>query len=262
MWRWRRIVALAILAVLCAAATPPQDPPSEVARSEPVEAPPVDPPPPVKQRYRVLILGDSMAATDFGSALESALDQHRKIRCARRGKSATGLARPDYFDWMREARKQVKRSSPDLIVVIIGGNDGQDLLTPKGQKRRRVLWNGASWKDAYRERVARFLGLLTEKDRRVLWLELPLMDHRSLEEKLALIRSVQKEAVEQVEGATWLSTRSFFLDPDGRLVRRTNVKGFKKTQRLRQRDGIHFTVAGARFFAERVAPEVIAALGL
>ncbi len=107
-----------------------------------------------------------------------------------------------------------------------------------------------------------FLDLLVEGGRHVLWLELPLMDHRSLEEKLQLIRSIQKAAVEAKDGATWLSTRAYFVDKKGRLVRRMKVKGFRSAQPLRQHDGIHFTVAGARFFAARVYPEVLSALGL
>lgn len=203
-----------------------------------------------------------MAATDFGKALEKKLDAHRKITCARRGKSSTGLARPDYFDWMSEGAKQVQKHRPDLVVVIIGGNDGQDLIPPKGVRARRVHWKKKAWSDAYRQRVIDFLNLLTEGDRRVLWLELPVMERPHLESKLATIRAVQKDAIASVPAATWVDTRRHFLDGRGRILRSTKVRGYKKAQKLRQDDGIHFSVAGARFFAQRIYPEVLGALGL
>ena len=79
------------------AATAAADPASE----KPAE--PASPPGP----YKVLILGDSLAATGFGALLERRLDAHPLVVCFRKAKSASGLARPDFFDWMKEGKRQV-----------------------------------------------------------------------------------------------------------------------------------------------------------
>jgi hypothetical protein len=163
---------------------------------------------------------------------------------------------------MREGTRQVKRHRPDLVIVIIGGNDGQDLIPPKGVQARRVHWKKKEWEAAYHERVVAFLKLLTDSGRRVLWLELPVMDHPRLEAKLTTIRAIQKDAVDSVAGATWIDTRSHFLDAKGRIIKSAKVRGYRKSKKLRQDDGIHFSVAGARYFARRVYPDVVAALGL
>ena len=112
-------------------ATPP-----EPAIAPAPEPEPETPPPPAAPR-KVLILGDSLAATGFGALLEKKLDAHPDIECDRKAKSATGLARPDFYDWEAEAKKQVDAKQPDLVVVIMGGNDGQD-LTPKSGKGKHI----------------------------------------------------------------------------------------------------------------------------
>jgi hypothetical protein len=211
---------------------------------------------------RVLILGDSLAATAFGVLLEKRLDAHPHVVCFRRAKSATGLARPDYFDWMRESRRQVELRKPDLVIVIIGGNDGQD-LTNRKKKGGRVRWKDPGWEQAYRRRVQEFLVGITAPERRILWVGLPRMGLRSFERKLHLIRTIQQDAVTGMgDAGVYLDTAPFFTDEHGALLQEARVRGRRRPQAIRADDGIHFTMAGSRYFADRVYPEVLVLLGL
>jgi hypothetical protein len=210
---------------------------------------------------KVLILGDSLAATGFGALLERKLDAHPDIECARKAKSATGLARPDFYDWEAEAKKQVEARSPDLVVVIMGGNDGQD-LTPKSGKGKRVGWKSDGWNAAYKARVADFLKEIGVSERKVLWLGLPKSELNSFEQKLAVIRQVQSEAIGDIgDAGTYLDTTPLLTDSSGALLEKATV-GKRKDQELREDDGIHFTMAGSEFFADKVYPEVLRVLGL
>ncbi|MEZ4450096.1 MAG: DUF459 domain-containing protein [Nannocystaceae bacterium] len=231
-------------------------PETETPEAQP-ETPPADAP---KGPTRVLILGDSLAATGFGAVLEKRLDEHPDIECFRKAKSASGLARPDFFDWMGEAQKQVKDRDPHLVVVIMGGNDGQD-LTNKTGKGKRVHWNSDEWNEAYRERIASFLDGVRGEGRKVLWLGLPKMGMQSFEKKLELIRDVQQNALADFDEATYLDTIPYFVDDKGNLQDKADV-GKRKNQTLRADDGIHFTMAGSEYFAERVYPEVLKVIGL
>ena len=237
-----------------AAATP--EPAVAVAEPEP------EPPAAVPETPRkVLILGDSLAATGFGALLERKLDAHPNIECARKAKSATGLARPDFYDWEAEAKKQVEAKSPDLVVVIMGGNDGQD-LTPKSGKGKRVGWKSEGWNAAYKTRVADFLKEIGVAERKVLWLGLPKSELGSFEQKLAVIRQIQSEAIGEIgEAGTYLDTTPFLTDASGALLEKATV-GKRKDQELREDDGIHFTMAGSEYFADKVYPEVLRVLGL
>lgn len=213
-----------------------------------------------KGPFRVLILGDSLAATGFGALLEKRLDGHPDVECFRKAKSSSGLARPDFFDWMGEAQKQVKDHDPHLVVVIMGGNDGQDLTTKSG-KGKRVHWNTDEWNEAYRERVASFIDGVRGEGRKLLWLGLPKMGMQSFEKKLELIREVQQNALADYEEATYLDTIPYFVDDKGNLQDRADV-GKRKNQVLRADDGIHFTMAGSEYFADRVYPEVLKVIGI
>jgi hypothetical protein len=211
---------------------------------------------------RVLILGDSLAATAFGVLLAKRLDEHPQIVCFRRAKSASGLARPDFFDWMRESRRQVAMRKPDLVIVIIGGNDGQD-LTARKKKGGRVRWKDPGWEQAYRRRVQEFLVGITAPDRKILWVGLPRMGLRSFERKLHLIRTIQQDVVSGMGGAgVYLDTAPFFTDEHGELLQEARVRGRRRPQAIRADDGIHFTMAGSRYFADRVYPEVLVLLDL
>ncbi len=252
-----------------AAKKPEPAPAAAKAPAAKKEAPPPTPEPTMAQSFprnkkgpfKVLMLGDSMTATDFGKALEKLLDAHPQVECARRGRSATGLARPDYFDWQSEGRKQAKKHDPDLIIVVMGGNDGQDLID-KAKKKRRVFWKGKKWPENYSQRMKHFIDGVMAPYRKVVWIELPVMDRPRLEKKLTIIRQVQRELVNSLDEANYLSTRKFFVDNNDKLFRATKVKGYKAKQKLRQEDGIHFTVPGSRYFANRVYPLVLKNLGL
>lgn len=231
---------------------------------EPAIAEPVAPPEPEapKTPHKVLILGDSLAATGFGALLERKLDAHADIECFRKGKSASGLARPDFFDWPTEAKKQLEFRKPELVVVIMGGNDGQD-LTPK-KKGKRTSWSEPdAWKADYRARMDDFLAQLTEDDRKVLWLGLPTMGMKSLETKLQTIRQIQQDAVLALgDRGKYVDTAPFVTTDDGALLTEAKVGGSKKAQAIRAEDRIHFTMSGSEYFADKVLPEVLSVLGV
>jgi hypothetical protein len=241
-----------------AAAAAPQEPAIAPATPEPapaeVAAAPSGP-------RKVLVLGDSLAATGFGAMLEKRLDEHPDIECFRKAKSATGLARPDFYDWESEAKKAVDQRKPDLVVIIMGGNDGQD-LTSKTGKGKRVAWKSDGWNDAYKARVADFLSEISADGRKVLWLGLPRTGTTSFEQKLTTIREVQSQALADFgDAGVYLDTTPFITTDAGELIDSATI-GKRKAQALREEDGIHFTMAGSEFFADKVYPEVLKVLGV
>jgi len=235
---------------------------------EPAIAEPVAPPEPEARKtpHKVLILGDSLAATGFGALLERKLDAHADVECFRKGKSASGLARPDFFDWPAEAKRQLDLRKPELVIVIMGGNDGQDLTPAKAQskKGKRVSWaDPEAWKADYRVRMDDFLAALAGDDRKVLWLGLPTMGMKSLETKLETIRQVQQDAVAALgDRGRYVDTAPFVTTDDGALLTEAKVAGSKKAQPIRAEDRIHFTMSGSEYFADKVLPEVLSVLGV
>ena len=257
-------VCLALLTLGTAHAAPSKQAPTDLSPApgpQPAAvAPPAAPRPEATRERTVLLLGDSLLASGFGRDLEDRLEKHPELRCARRAKSSTGLARPDFFDWMDVGRQEVERHKPDVVVIVLGGNDGQGLTDGKG--KAVVQWGHASWEAAYRQRTEEFLKVLSAPGRKILWLELPATGLRRFEKKLAIIRRVQREVLAAREDSHHVETRPFFTDARGRLLKQAQVEGFRQPKALKMADGIHFTVAGGRYFATKVYPEVLATLGL
>lgn len=255
---------------LASAPTPAADPDHDgeragdgEAEATPAAAAPEPPPQPSHTQEdpaTVLILGDSFAATGFGALLERRLDAHPAIVCHRKGKSSSGLARPDFFDWFAESKRQIALRDPDLVVVIVGGNDGQD-LSRRVRGERRVAWQHEDWEGAYRERVDLFLDQISGEERDVLWLGLPTMGLRSFERKLGLIRRIQQEAVEaRGDGFVYLATAPYVSDEAGEMLTHAQVGKGQKTQKIRAEDEIHFTMSGSEYLADKVYPEVLGTL--
>jgi hypothetical protein len=239
------------------------DPPSTAEAA--VEAEPVAPEEPaVLEPRRVLIVGSSLAATGFGAVLEDMLDEHPDIECFRKAKSASGLVRPDFFDWDDQSKRQVEFRKPDLVIVFMGANDGQDIPAWKGSGR--VGWGDEDWPAAYRDRVDDFLTNLTmsvegQDGADVMWLALPKMPSPSLERKLTLIRSVHDQGVAALGAhGSYLDTTQYLVDDQGQLMVSTDVRG--KQREIRSEDGVHFTMSGCEYLADKIYPEVLTRLGL
>ena len=212
--------------------------------------------------YKVLMLGDSLVATGIGALLEKKLDAHPHVVCYRKGKSSSGLARPDFYDWIDQAKRQVEFRKPDLVIVLLGGNDGQDLTRPTG-RGRHVPWMHEDWAKGYRARVDALLAEVTGPERRVLWVGLPTMGLRSLEKKLVLIRGIQQEAVEALgETGVYFNTVPFVTNEDGEMLAMARVGPRNKQKRLRSEDKIHFTMAGSEYLAGHLYPKVLEVLEL
>jgi hypothetical protein len=206
----------------------------------------------------VLILGDSMVVTELGRDLGRTLERELAASVVRRGRSSTGLARPDFYDWFTEGARLAERVQPDVVVIIVGGNDGQDLVDEEG--RGRIRWRSEGWPAAYADRVHRFLDGMSAPGRRFVWVELPAMAHRRLEGKLRLIRSVQREALAgRPDVVLQLDTAPCFYGEGGRLLADI-PRGDKRGRPIRQEDGIHLSLFGARYVSRCIAPELLRGL--
>jgi hypothetical protein len=246
------------------AASPGPDTAGEAAIAEPEDAPPPEPAIPAVPK-RVLIVGSSLAATGFGAVLEEKLDAHPHIEAFRKAKSASGLVRPDYFDWFDQSKRQVEFRKPDLVIVFMGANDGQDMPAWRGSSR--VAWGSDTWPGAYRGRVDEFLGNLSttvegqDHGADVMWLGLPKMTSASLERKVSIIRTVHQEAVAALgDRGLYIDTTPYLVDENGDLLETSKVRG--KEQVLRSEDGVHFTMSGCEFLADKIYPQVLTALSL
>jgi hypothetical protein len=202
---------------------------------------------------RVLVIGDSFIRQSFGRGLERELSD-AGFAVLRRGKSSSGLARPDFFDWWSEGARLVAAHDPAVIIVMMGGNDGQDLLNRN--RRGRVRWGDREWEERYAARVESFLNALDAGARTVLWVELPPMRGRRFEKKVQYIRGIQREMVSRVPSARYVRTGDLLRDSAGRLLRTFSRSG-ATSYAVHETDGVHLTTDAGWAFAQRVALRIL-----
>lgn len=201
---------------------------------------------------RILILGDSMITGGFGLFLARSLGRELGYDVTRRGRPSTGLARPDFFDWMREAERVVGEEPFDASLVMFGGNDAQGLRTPGGGW---IRWHEEGWTQEYARRVAALAELLAPGGQQLFWVGMPVMEPERLQARMPRINTIVRAEMAIRRRSEFIDTWSLLAAPDGSFTNRmeiTEADGTVRRVRTRGRDGIHLTVAGARILADHV----------
>ena len=160
------------------------------------------------------------------------------------GKSASGLARPDYFDWPTTVKTALATHTPDVFVVDLGSNDGQSLRELDG--RWTSVNKAAEWKAEYGRRVDAMLALAAgpNLERAVIWIG-PAA--HSVDEKRArgrVVGDVIRERITAFAGRAWyidLFARS--ATEDGGALWEMKVAGQAEPIPTRGKDGFHLTRA-------------------
>lgn len=228
---------------LVTAAPSAQPAPTPIPTPTPTPAPTPRRRPTARSPLRVLVVGDSIA-TDLGWALQSSDTPPLKVTLDTR--PATGLARPDHFDWQAQLAADVERDQPELVVVMLGGNDSQGFLVGD----RPVLRGTTEWRASYAERVRRLMALARAGGRDVLWVGMPIMEDPDFADQMRVINGVYK-AEAAIAGVTYVDAWALFADAAGRYAPfLPDPAG--RPQAVRQPDGIHLSMTGAARLAAHV----------
>ena len=155
---------------------------------------------------------------------------------------ATGLSRPDFFDWSQHLAGVLTESRPDVIVLLFGANDFQN-VEHEGEVLDRF---GDEWLDLYRRRVDRIMTLVSQPDTQTIWVGQPPVRGTRLSGGLARMNAVYAEMSARHPQITYVDTWALFSDEDGGYV--DEIGGV----RLRREDGVHLTVDGGNRLAEAV----------
>jgi hypothetical protein len=194
---------------------------------------------------RVLATGDSMIQIVDGFIAKRVRSQHFRLRSD--AHVGTGISKPFLLDWVDHARRLARSYRPTATVVFLGANEGFPL---RWEGKRRNCCSRA-WRKAYAARAQAMMHAL-ERDgsARVYWLTLPAArpsnwNHIYRSVNLALRSAARREG----DGVRLLDMGAVFT-PRGRF-QQTIVRGGRRVS-VRQADGIHLNVAGARIAARIV----------
>lgn len=195
--------------------------------------------------------GDSMAMT-FGESVVAMADRTGVIETALDYHVSSGLSRPDFFNWPRRLRAEMKAFRPDVVVFASGANDGQDV-----QHEGTIHYYGSKeWVDLYRERVAVAMNIAGGGlGRPVWWVGMPIARDPAQSAIYRTLNKVYKEEARTRPNVRYVDTYSLFSDANGGYSDYLTGRSGKK-ELMRQGDGIHWSRAGSDLVAARVMEQI------
>lgn len=196
-------------------------------------------------KLRIVVVGDSLAV-GLSRALSASVVPAR-VRVVNQGRLASGLARPDAFNWPAEVERIGRAFRPHVVVVMLGSNDSQPIGLPRGV----VPLFTREWVEAYRRQIARLISAATRNEALVVWAGLPPMRDgfrnvwaRRLNGHFDLVTS-DRPGVEFID--TW---EAFAGRGDPYRAYLRDARG--RTQLVRAGDGVHLSSIGYRMLATLV----------
>jgi hypothetical protein len=153
-------------------------------------------------------------------------------------RNATGLTNPEFFNWEINARQEIAARKPDAVVMVIGGNDGFNVLV-NGQLYGP---DTPQWQLEYARRTAVVMRELGSNGKRpVYWVPPPTVRDSEFNSIFASQNKAVEQAAAAVPGARYVDIYNTINH--GRYSDTLKIDG--KRVLARQPDGVHFTRAGA-----------------
>ena len=206
-------------------------------------------------KFNVLVIGDSLG-TDMGGGLAWQLQDSRHINLIQKGKSITGLANSWYYSWPRHLKLFLSQYHPQLLVVLLGGNDEQGMNV----NGHAAPFGSSTWVRQYSEDVATMMNEAVAQHCAVLWVGMPIMYPNGYRQGMQIINSTFAKVAGTKRNVTFLPTWKYFANAHGQFEFSAKVNG--TSQVLRASDGIHFTSVGQNVLATYVINEMRARYGL
>jgi hypothetical protein len=211
--------------------------------------------PPAKQafsptrRLKVWVGGDSLSITP-GESFVNLAPGTEVMDVANNfvdGHVATGLARPEVFNWPDHMLDVIAADQPNALVITLGSNDDQYLTGEGGVGP----YASPEWMTEYRRRVGGMMDALTANSDRILfWVGVPVIRTRAEDRYNPINQIFREEAEKRVGRVVYIDLDTPFRGPDAGYVDIIN------DVQVRTADGIHFTRTGG----DQVAQMVIDAL--
>ncbi len=195
--------------------------------------------------FRFVVVGDALAR-GLGAGLERLTELDPRFEVVTRANDASGVARPEIYDWPAAIPKILRASKFDAVVAFMGMNDYRAIKTPDASFDPGT----EEWKARYKANMDNILASARSNGARVYWITLPPMQNPEFETQMQMISGLQREQV--VTGNEILvDIRPALLTPEGEfMIGDIDEKG--KARRLRGKDGINFSRQGNDYVADLV----------
>jgi hypothetical protein len=197
--------------------------------------------PSAKRPLRIYVAGDSLSF-EYGLAMGRLAASHPYLQMEGSVDYhvATGLARPDVFNWPQELQSQVQARKPDVVVFMVGSNDDQALQQPNGKTYRPYE---LGWSYEYSRRAAAVMDQLNHDGVFVIWVGIPVIQNPQRSQGYLLMDSLVNTQASVRPNVRFINPYHLFADKNGNYQEYfPDPSG--TLQKMRADDGIHFERAG------------------
>jgi hypothetical protein len=180
---------------------PPSPPPvrTHLPKLRPI-AQPTD-----KHPLTMLDIGDSLGE-DLGYGLGDQYVGDPWVNVIQKSQVATSLSVPNYYDWPVNLENFLHQYHPQVVVVMIGGNDNNGLV----QDNHFVSFGTPQWQVDFAERVQQIMDEVTATGARVFWVGMPIMQDAGLSHDMIEENGVFAHVASITPGATFFSSWNLF----------------------------------------------------
>jgi uncharacterized protein len=196
---------------------------------------------------KVLVVGDFLAG-GLADGLTEAYAENPQIVVVGRANGSSGLVRDDHFDWPAEIGNVIEAVEPDVVVVMIGSNDRQQMRLPEG----RVQPRSDAWLEAYEDRVERLAREIRQREVALAWVGTLPFRPGGMSSDMMAFNDIYRRIVQEA-GGEFVDVWDGFVDENGSFA--TNGPDMNgQPAQLRAGDGINVTRAGRRkiaFYVEK-----------
>ncbi|HLO51826.1 MAG TPA: DUF459 domain-containing protein [Kamptonema sp.] len=210
--------------------------------------------PKVEKPYQsFLFVGDSIML-DLGTQIQYALRKDYQLTNARLDyKVSSGLNRIDYYDWYARTTKVINDYKPDVLVIMFGGNDDQDIIDSQGKYRAALT---EEWKKAYRERVEKYAKLVSLSSvRKVYWIGQPMSNRQRYQKYFLILNNIYSQVSKSYPKIKFISTWETFSE-GGKYATVVADRAGKKRY-VKVNDGVHFTTHGAKIIGDLIIDKMV-----
>lgn len=227
--------------------------------AEPTQQAPQAPREPVKPVFdpdrpmRIWSAGDSLAIVP-GQALVRIAASRRALQSASPpdGQLASGLERPDVFNWFDHIPAEVDRLKPNLVVLSFGGNDDHGYMTGVPDVGVINGFGTPAWNREYRRRVGGLMSELAAKGVLQVWVLPPVTRDADQSARYRAIGDlIEQEALTRPARVRVVDAYELLAGPGGTYADYAE-KANGEFVRTRAPDGVHMDPAGGDIVARAV----------
>lgn len=196
---------------------------------------------------RVFIAGDSLMqgpATQLAPRFRA-----RGLQPMDASRVSTGLAYPQFFDWVGKIKSAISQGRVDVVIVFLGANDTFDMY----EGPQRIAIGTPAWEHLYAGRIEQIASFAKQHNVPLIWLGMPAMNRSDIQPYVPAMNRLYASVVRR-HGGVFVPTDRVLGETDQCYTPVKVIHG--KRLMVRSDDGVHFTPTGWSLVADAVIRQV------